>query len=70
MLDFMQDDADEVVIDTTQLHKGMHTGVCIELIGVCIASVNVCVSIDQYNVNYTVYPVIVTYAEFIRLFVD
>ena len=28
MLDFMQDDADEIVIDTTSYHKGAGISVC------------------------------------------
>jgi len=29
MLDFIQDDADDIVIDTTALHKGTGLSVCI-----------------------------------------
>jgi len=29
MLDFMQDDADDIVVDTTSLHKGTGLSVCI-----------------------------------------
>jgi len=36
MLDFMQDDADEIVLDTAGLHKGAGTRVCINQCLVCI----------------------------------
>jgi len=41
MLDFMQDDADEIVIDTTALHKGTSVSVCISVyVGVAFASIS------------------------------
>jgi len=36
MLDFMQDDADEIVIDTTEFHKGTDASVSIIWHYMCI----------------------------------